>query len=83
MNGEIYPLPYDPVLGPIILITMFAVLIGGFLLVYFVPTLVAWWLGHPHRAAIFWLNLLVGWTWLAWFLLLAWAVLPAADGTTC
>ena len=44
------------------------------LAVYFFPTLVAG-SGHPHRLALFLINLLFGWTLLVWVGCLAWAVI--------
>ena len=44
-----------------------------FLAVYFLPTIVAVARGHHNAFAIFLLNLLLGWTGLAWILALVWA----------
>jgi hypothetical protein len=59
--------------------TLAVVLIGAGLLVlgllvYFVPTLVARRLQRRQTAAIFILNLFLGWTFLFWVLALVWAV---------
>jgi T4 superinfection immunity protein len=45
-----------------------------FLAVYFLPTIVALARGHHNAFAIFLLNLLLGWTGLAWIFALVWAV---------
>ena len=43
------------------------------LAVYFLPTLIAG-SGHPHRVAIFLINLLFGWTLVIWVGCIVWAV---------
>ncbi|WP_036792018.1 superinfection immunity protein [Pleomorphomonas koreensis] len=48
------------------------ILIG--LAVYFIPTFVAGHRQHHNLAAIFMLNLLLGWTFLGWALSLVWAL---------
>lgn len=48
--------------------------------VYFVPSMVAWYRGAPRRAGIFVLNLFLGWTFLGWVGALVWAVIePRSD----
>ena len=47
-------------------------------LLYFLPAIIAWRRGHAHRFSIFLLNVLLGWTMLGWFALLAWSVV--SDG---
>ena len=42
-------------------------------MVYFAPVLIA--RGHPHRAAIFVVNLFFGWTLMGWVGWLAWALI--------
>jgi hypothetical protein len=42
-------------------------------LIYFLPTIVALARGHLSALAIFVLNLLLGWTLIAWLLALIWA----------
>jgi hypothetical protein len=49
-----------------------AVVIAG-LALYFVPAFMAWARRHHQRAAIFLLNLLLGWTLLGWVAALVWA----------
>lgn len=43
-------------------------------IVYFVPFFVAWYRNGKHGAAIFALNLLLGWTILGWIGALVWAL---------
>jgi len=43
------------------------------LVVYFLPTLIAG-TGHPHRFAIFLINLFFGWTLVIWVGCIVWAV---------
>jgi T4 superinfection immunity protein len=42
-------------------------------LLYFVPGLFAWFRHHRNRCAIFFLNLLTGWTLIGWIAALIWA----------
>ena len=44
------------------------------LLAYFVPTLIALYRSHPNTSAVFFLNLLLGWSILGWVGALVWAV---------
>jgi len=46
------------------------------LLLYFIPALVA--NGKRDQTAVFWLNLLAGWTFLGWVGALIWALRPDA-----
>lgn len=49
-------------------------------LLYLLPTLVAWRRGHHNRLAICVLNIGLGWTLLGWMVALVWAVTrPAPD----
>jgi hypothetical protein len=43
------------------------------LIPYFLPTIIAALRSHPNTGAIFAVNLLLGWTFLAWVLCLVWA----------
>jgi len=43
------------------------------LVVYFLPTGVAVLRGHPNRFPIFLLNLLLGWSFIAWVIALVWS----------
>src|SRR5436190_15521998 len=62
---------------------MKAIAFFWFLAVYFLPTIIAVARGHHNAFAIFLLNLLLGWTGLAWILALVWSVTnrrhPQAD----
>ena len=60
-----------------------AIIITLFLLVYFIPAIVAGTRDHPQGLAIFMLNLLLGWSGLGWVASLVWActaVLKRAAG---
>ena len=51
------------------------------MVVYFIPAFIAWGRGHPNLAAIFLLNVLLGWTLIGWVGSLVWsatAVQPRA-----
>ena len=48
------------------------------LAVYFLPTLIAG-RGHPHRFAIFVINLLFGWTLVIWVGCIVWAVVQRRE----
>lgn len=43
--------------------------------IYFFPTLVACLCRHKHLAALFALNLLLGWTFLFWAIAMVWALM--------
>lgn len=45
------------------------------LVIYFVPTIVAFLAGHENKVAIFILNLFLGWSGLGWVIALVWSVL--------
>lgn len=49
------------------------VVLALILAVYFLPTLIAG-SGHPHRLAIFVINLFFGWTLVIWVGCIVWAV---------
>ena len=53
------------------LTVLLAVVVSGFL--YFIPLWVAWGRHHHNTAAIFVLNLFLGWTLLGWVGALVWA----------
>lgn len=61
-------------------IALAIVLLAVGLAVYFLPTLIAG-SGHPHRLALFLINLLFGWTLLIWVGCLAWAVIQRQGRT--
>jgi drug/metabolite transporter (DMT)-like permease len=50
-------------------------LVAVALLLYFVPTAVARHRHHPQVRAIFWLNLLAGWTFVGWVVAFVWAMI--------
>lgn len=41
---------------------------------YFLPTLIAWRRNHPEVLGVFMLNLLLGWTGIAWLAALFWGL---------
>ncbi|MGQ3683919.1 MAG: superinfection immunity protein [Candidatus Loosdrechtia sp.] len=43
------------------------------LAIYFIPTIVACNREHPSKAAIFVLNIFLGWTFLGWVIALVWS----------
>src|ERR1039458_9198963 len=47
------------------------------LIIYFVPTAIAVYRGHGYKGVIFALNLFGGWTGIAWFGALIWALWPS------
>jgi len=54
-------------------------IVGIFIIVlvvtlYFLPTIIAGKRNHPHDGTIFALNLLLGWTFIVWIVLLIWAI---------
>lgn len=53
----------------------FILLCGGLftLMVYFLPTFIAIMRNHPNLAAIFIINLFLGWSLVAWVISLAWS----------
>lgn len=53
---------------------MFLINLAAFLMIYFIPTLVARQRKHPNIEAIGILNLFLGWTLLGWVVALIWAV---------
>ena len=49
------------------------------LYLYFLPTVIASRNGHRHRGAIFLVNLFAGVTFVAWVVVLVWALYPPPD----
>jgi hypothetical protein len=45
----------------------------GFM-IYFLPTIVAYWRGQKNATSVFILNLFLGWTFIAWVIAFVWAV---------
>ena len=52
---------------------------AGALVIYFVPTIVARLRHHHQRAAIFVLNLFLGWTLLGWVAALVWSATAVSE----
>lgn len=50
-------------------------LVVGIVVLYFLPSLVAFLRQHKNKLAIFLLNLLLGWTILGWVVSLVWSVM--------
>ena len=59
---------------------MWALLVTGGILVYFLPALITVWRRVPERNQVFALNLYLGWTVIGWITALQWALDPAAAG---
>ena len=53
---------------------VFAVGLG---LLYLLPYLLARWSGHPDARGLLWVNLLAGWTVVAWLVCLLWVFFGA------
>lgn len=45
------------------------------IIIYFLPTIIAYERGHKNTLAIFVLNILLGWSIIGWAIALIWAVL--------
>jgi hypothetical protein len=43
--------------------------------IYFLPTLIAFLRSHKNKLAIFFLNILLGWTGIGWTIALVWSVM--------
>jgi len=48
-------------------------------IIYMLPTLIAFGREHPRRVEIFVLNILIGWTLIGWFLVFLWAALARVE----
>lgn len=44
-----------------------------YIAIYFLPTIVAFLTHHKNKLSIFFLNLLLGWTFIGWVIALVWA----------
>ena len=53
-------------------------MLGLVILVYFLPSIVAWDKGRANLTAIAILNLLLGWTFVGWVVALVWALTKPA-----
>jgi hypothetical protein len=63
--GDFFPMLFG--------LIMMAVLFCGAVLLYFLPSILAWKKKKVNRAAIFVLNFGLGWTLIGWFVALIWA----------
>jgi Superinfection immunity protein len=63
------------------LVTVIFTVFIGFVVVsiYFAPAIKAYDRGHRNRGAIFWANVLLGWTFIGWALCLVWAMSDNVD----
>ena len=61
----------------VVAIVIFAIIV----LVYFLPALLAG-KQHPHRMALFLINLFFGWTLVVWVGCLAWALIQGRETQT-
>ena len=43
-------------------------------IIYFVPTVIAWWMHAKSTRAIFYVNLVFGWTIVGWIVAMMWAL---------
>ena len=57
---------YDPLAAILIVIVL--------VLVYFLPSIVAYSRAHRNKVAILFLNLLAGWTFIGWVAAFVWSV---------
>jgi hypothetical protein len=51
------------------------------IVIYILPTLIAFGREHPHRQDLLVLNLLLGWTLIGWVGVFLWATLARAEDT--
>lgn len=64
-------------------IIILAILMTSFTLVmYFLPTIIAFLRKHNQRGAIFLLNFLLGWTVIGWIVSIVWAMTNSATPQT-
>jgi Superinfection immunity protein len=62
-----------------VLFFIYVVLFLGVVVLFLLPTIIAFHRGHPNRVAILLINLLVGWTGLGWIGVLVWSVTSIAS----
>lgn len=55
------------------------VLLMAFLIVYFVPSSIAFYRNHTYKAGILALNLLLGWTFIGWVVSMVWSVVDKSN----
>lgn len=49
-------------------------IIGILIVLYLVPSIIAWRRGHAQKTAIIWTNILLGWTFLGWVAAFIWSL---------
>ena len=59
--------------------TVTVILLAIIVLIYLLPTLIAFGREHPQRGLILILNLIFGWTLLGWILIFLWAALGRSE----
>ncbi|WP_414039284.1 superinfection immunity protein [Acidithiobacillus sp. M4-SHS-6] len=60
-----------------VLLLILACLVG--LVVYLLPVLLAWSLGHPHLVGATLLDVFLGWTVMGWLAVLIWVLMFGRD----
>ena len=58
--------------------TTTAIILGAILLLYILPTILAFGRDHPHRQSLALVNILFGWTLVGWVGVFLWALLSEA-----
>ncbi|HEX5319333.1 MAG TPA: superinfection immunity protein [Stellaceae bacterium] len=53
-----------------------AVILAVIVLLYILPTILAYGRDHPHRQSLALVNILFGWTLIGWVGVFLWALLP-------
>ncbi|MBN6740543.1 superinfection immunity protein [Acidithiobacillus sp. MC6.1] len=67
----------DTTSGTMIVITIGALVIA---LIYLLPALLAFAMGHPHPWGVLLVDLVLGWTIMGWIAALVWALWQSEDG---
>ena len=49
------------------------------IIIYMLPTLIAFSREHPHREAVAVINIFLGWTLIGWFVVFLWAALARVE----
>jgi hypothetical protein len=65
----------DSLMEGLVAICILAVVFGFILGLYFLPTILALALHHPHALAVFLLNFFTGWSGVGWIGALIWSVI--------
>ena len=55
------------------------ILLAVVLILYMLPTLIAFGREHPHRGTIAIVNILIGWTLIGWIVVFLWAALGRVE----